>query len=145
MPCFASEAQMDRLAAALDIDPVELRLLNAIEPGDMLPTGQTITGSFPVAEVIRRAAALEPPEPEELPRDPLRLPGGSGNTTHGQGVRRVLRKVCSLEPQADGHGIADRADRPERDEVAMSWRGEHQACREGRRPEEPDEQHDRQR
>ena len=86
--CFAHEAQMDRLAAALDIDPVELRLLNALEPGDVLPTGQTITGAFPVAEVIRRAAALDPPEPEELPRDPMRLPGGSGNTTHGQGVRR---------------------------------------------------------
>jgi CO/xanthine dehydrogenase Mo-binding subunit len=86
--CFASESQMDKLAAALDIDPVELRLLNALEPGDVLPTGQTITGSFPAAEVIRRAAALEPPEPEGLPRDPMRLPGGSGNTTHGQGVRR---------------------------------------------------------
>jgi CO/xanthine dehydrogenase Mo-binding subunit len=86
--CFAHEAQMDRLAAALDIDPVELRLLNALEPGDVLPTGQTITGALPVAEVIRRAAALDPPEPEELPRDPMRLPGGSGNTTHGQGVRR---------------------------------------------------------
>jgi CO/xanthine dehydrogenase Mo-binding subunit len=86
--CFAHEAQMDKLAAALDIDPVELRLLNALEPGDVLPTGQTITGAFPVAEVIRRAAALDPPEPEELPRDPMRLPGGSGNTTNGQGVRR---------------------------------------------------------
>src|SRR5205823_11624739 len=32
--CFAHEAQMDRLAEALDIDPVELRLLNALEPGD---------------------------------------------------------------------------------------------------------------
>jgi CO/xanthine dehydrogenase Mo-binding subunit len=86
--CFAHEAQMDKLAAALDIDPVELRLLNALEPGDVLPTGQTITGAFPVAEVIRRAAALDPPQPEELPRDPMRLPGGSGNTTNGQGVRR---------------------------------------------------------
>jgi CO/xanthine dehydrogenase Mo-binding subunit len=86
--CFAHEAQMDRLAAALDIDPVELRLLNALERGDVLPTGQTIAGSFPVSEVIRRAAALDPPEPEALPRDPLRLPGGSGNTTSGQGVRR---------------------------------------------------------
>jgi CO/xanthine dehydrogenase Mo-binding subunit len=86
--CFASEAQMDRLAAALDIDPVELRLLNALETGDVLPTGQEITGSFPVAEVIRRAAELVAPEPEELPRDPLRLPGGSGNTTNGQGVVR---------------------------------------------------------
>src|SRR6202008_1368774 len=43
--CFAAEAQMDKLAAALDIDPVELRLLNALEPGDVLPTGQRITGS----------------------------------------------------------------------------------------------------
>src|SRR5437870_946155 len=53
--CFAAEAQMDRLAEALDIDPVELRLLNALQPGDTLPTGQRLTGSLPVAEVIRRA------------------------------------------------------------------------------------------
>ena len=31
--CFAAEAQMDKLAEALDIDPVELRLLNALAPG----------------------------------------------------------------------------------------------------------------
>ena len=31
--CFAAEAQMDKLAAALGIDPVELRLLNALAPG----------------------------------------------------------------------------------------------------------------
>jgi CO/xanthine dehydrogenase Mo-binding subunit len=86
--CFAAEAQMDKLAAALDIDPVELRLLNALAPGDVLPTGQSIDGSMPVAEVIRAAAALEPPVAEALPRDPLRLPGGAGNTTNGEGVRR---------------------------------------------------------
>ena len=61
--CFAGEAQMDKLAAALEIDPVELRLLNALAPGDTLPTGQVVQGSLPVAEVIRRAAALEPPPP----------------------------------------------------------------------------------
>lgn len=86
--CFAAEAQMDRLAAALGIDPVELRLLNALEPGDRLPTGQVVTGSLPTREVIRRAAALPLPEPEELPRDAIRLPGGAGNTTRGEGVRR---------------------------------------------------------
>ncbi|HEY4347077.1 MAG TPA: molybdopterin cofactor-binding domain-containing protein, partial [Gaiellaceae bacterium] len=32
--CFAGEAQMDKLAAALEIDPIELRLLNALAPGD---------------------------------------------------------------------------------------------------------------
>jgi CO/xanthine dehydrogenase Mo-binding subunit len=101
--CFAAEAQMDKLADALGIDPVELRLLNALAPGDTLPTGQVIRGSLPTAEVIRRAAALPIPEPEELPRDPIRLPGGAGNTTHGQGVKRGLgfavgfKNICYSE------------------------------------------------
>ena len=101
--CFAAEAQMDRLAAELGIDPVELRLLNALEPGDTLPTGQVIAGSLPTREVIRRAAALPMPAEEELPRDPLRLPGGAGNTTHGEGVRRGVgfavgfKNICYSE------------------------------------------------
>ena len=45
--CFAHEAQMDKLAAALSIDPIQLRLLNALAPGDVIPTGQRITGSLP--------------------------------------------------------------------------------------------------
>src|SRR6185503_5287739 len=85
--CFAAEAQMDKLAAELGLDPVELRLLNALAPGDVLPTGQKIAGSLPTAEVIRACAALEPPAAEAFPRDPIRLPGGSGNTTRGEGVR----------------------------------------------------------
>jgi CO/xanthine dehydrogenase Mo-binding subunit len=101
--CFAAEAQMDRLAAALDIDPVELRLLNALETGGTLATGQVVTGSLPTRDVIRRAAALEPPEPEELPRDVIRLPGGAGNTTRGEGVRRGVgfavgfKNICYSE------------------------------------------------
>ena len=86
--CFAGEAQMDKLAEKLGIDPIELRLLNAMAPGDVLPTGQRIEGSLPTADVIRAAAALAPPEPEPLPRDPIRLPGGAGNTTRGEGIRR---------------------------------------------------------
>jgi CO/xanthine dehydrogenase Mo-binding subunit len=101
--CFAHEAQMDRLAAALGLDPVELRLRNTLAPGDVLPTGQRVTGSLPVAEVIRRCAEIPLPEPEELPRDLLRLPGGTGNTTRGEGVRRGtgfavgFKNVCYSE------------------------------------------------
>ena len=101
--CFAAEAQMDKLAAELDIDPVELRLLNALGPGDSLPTGQVITGALPTAEVIRRAAALPVPEAEALPRDPIRLPGGAGNTTRGEGVQRGVgfavgfKNICYSE------------------------------------------------
>lgn len=86
--CFAAESQMDALAAELGMDPIELRLANVLQPGDLLPTGEPVFGPLPVAETIRRCAALEPPMPEPLPRDPIRLPGGTGNTTHGEGVTR---------------------------------------------------------
>ena len=46
------EAQMDRLAAALDMDPVELRIRNAMAPGCRMPTGQL----DPRAGAGRRAA-----------------------------------------------------------------------------------------
>ena len=101
--CFAGEAQMDKLAAVLDIDPIELRLLNALEPGGKLATGQIVAGSLPTRDVIRRAAAIELPEAEELPRDAIRLPGGAGNTTRGEGVRRGVgfavgfKNICYSE------------------------------------------------
>src|SRR5213079_2849416 len=105
--CFAAEAQMDKLAVELGIDPVELRLLNALKPGDVLPTGQTITGSLPIAETIRAAAALEPPAEEGLPRDSLRLPGGTGNTTRGEGVRRGVGFAVGFKNIAYSEGFDD--------------------------------------
>ncbi len=105
--CFAAEAQMDKLAAALDIDPIELRLLNALEPGGTLSTGQVVTGSLPTREVIRRAAALAVPEPEELPRDAIRLPGGAGNTTRGEGVRRGVGFAVGFKNLCYSEGFDD--------------------------------------
>src|SRR5918999_1544004 len=43
--CFAHESQMDKLADALGIDRVELRLRNALRTGDTLVTGQRIEGT----------------------------------------------------------------------------------------------------
>jgi CO/xanthine dehydrogenase Mo-binding subunit len=62
--CFAYESAMDDLAAALGIDPVELRLRNAVHTGSVLPTGQVLTGSAPAREVLERCAAIPLPEPE---------------------------------------------------------------------------------
>lgn len=86
--CFAYETQMDRLAQRLGIDPVELRLRNALRRGDRLPTsGQEIAGSLPAEDVIRSAAALPLPD-DEPGDDPRRLPGGTGLTTPPGAVRR---------------------------------------------------------
>ena len=51
--CFAHEAQMDKLAAALELDPVELRLRNAMTTGTSMPTGAPINCPAPVAELLQ--------------------------------------------------------------------------------------------
>ncbi len=88
--CFAHEAQMDRLAVALDMDPVELRLRNALETGDRIVTGQVLAGTAPVREVIE--AAMDHALPDDAPSvgedDARRLPGGTGSTTRGTDVVR---------------------------------------------------------
>ena len=84
--CFAHEAQMDRLAAALNMDPVALRLRNALEPGDRLATGQVIAGTLPVAEVIRACAGH--PSAALGSDEPMARPGGAGRTADAQHVVR---------------------------------------------------------
>src|SRR5579859_1721415 len=85
---FGHEAQMDRLAAALGMDPVELRILNAMHPGSRMPTGQLVPEPAPVAELLSRLRDMPLPEAGASERDLRELPGGVSNTTHGEGVRR---------------------------------------------------------
>src|SRR5437867_11302892 len=59
--CYAHEAQMDKLATALGMDPVELRIKNALETGDRAITGQAIDGPVPVAELLRRVRSFPLP------------------------------------------------------------------------------------
>jgi CO/xanthine dehydrogenase Mo-binding subunit len=52
---FAVESQMDIIADALDIDPLELRLRNIVHEGDEGPTGQVLS-AVGLEECLRRAA-----------------------------------------------------------------------------------------
>jgi CO/xanthine dehydrogenase Mo-binding subunit len=106
--CFAHESQMDRLAEALMLDPVELRLRNALAPGDALITGQRVDGSLPVAEVIRRCAAIPLPEPAGVgDDDPLGRPGGAGRTTDAVDVRRGLGFAVGFKNLMYAEGYMD--------------------------------------
>lgn len=90
--CFAHEGQMDKLAAAVGSDPVSIRLLNAMQTGDHLITGQVIQNVAPVARCIQETAALPLPDQPVGGHDanPLRLPGGSGLTADVGHVRRGI-------------------------------------------------------
>ena len=113
--CFAYEAQMDKLAAALDMDPVVLRARNAVEDGDRIITSQPVEGSEPVANLLRRCAALPMPADESAhplragrpSRDPLLLPGGAGNLTHGEGIRRGTGFAAGFKNVCYSHGFDD--------------------------------------
>lgn len=107
--CFAYEAQMDKLARALEMDPVELRLANALEPGSTLPTGQVVRGSAPVREVIRRCAAIPMPR-DEGPRDPITYPGGAGNVSRGERLRRGVGFAVGFKNIAYSEGFDDSAE-----------------------------------
>jgi CO/xanthine dehydrogenase Mo-binding subunit len=85
---YAHEAQMDRLARALDMDPVQLRLRNALAQGDPLMFGQLLDRPTPVAEVIRRCDAMALPAPATADAADVHLPGGVG----GAGDRRHVRR-----------------------------------------------------
>ena len=103
--CFAHEGQMDRIAAAIGVDPVELRLLNALGPGDRLITGQVIDGALPVARVIRecRALPLPPPASDEI----LSRPGGSGRTCDPADVRRGIGFAVGFKNLMYAEGYQD--------------------------------------
>jgi CO/xanthine dehydrogenase Mo-binding subunit len=54
--CFAYESHMDDIAAALNMDPLEIRLINAYEEGSKSSTGQVLH-SVAVKESLLKAAA----------------------------------------------------------------------------------------
>jgi len=79
---FAYEQQMDRLARALGMDPVELRARNALRKGDRLPIGQVLETHVAIPEAARRAwEILGPARPPSEPH--LRV---------GRGL------ACNLQP-----------------------------------------------
>ena len=111
---FGYESQMDKLAAAVGLDPAEIRILNGLSEGDRVATGQVLDSAAPVAELVRRVRDLPLPdsrvvepgsrvvEPVETP-DLRTLPGGVANTTHGEGVVRGIgygvgiKNICFSE------------------------------------------------
>jgi xanthine dehydrogenase D subunit len=103
--CFGYEAQMDRLAAKLGIDPLELRRRNALSTGDPMPTtGQVITTPLPVLDLIDTLEAMPVLDEADSP-----LPGGSGRTTEAGDVVRGLGYALGIKNLGFSEGADDYA------------------------------------
>ncbi|MFI9719896.1 xanthine dehydrogenase subunit D [Streptomyces sp. NPDC052396] len=110
--CFAYEAQMDKLADRLGLDPVEFRRRNAMSQGSVMPTGQVVDSPAPVAELLRRVKAMPLPPPRQWENaggapDIRALPGGLSNTTHGEGVVRGVGYAVGIKNVGFSEGFDD--------------------------------------
>jgi CO/xanthine dehydrogenase Mo-binding subunit/aerobic-type carbon monoxide dehydrogenase small subunit (CoxS/CutS family) len=104
--CFAYESALDALAAKLELDPIELRLKNALRTGSVLPTGQVLVGSAPVREVIETCAAIPLPEPEPARANWIRhgvgFAVGFKNIAYSEGFDDSAEATVTLRAGPDG-------------------------------------------
>lgn len=107
--CFGYESQMDRLAAELGLDPLELRRRNVLATGDqMSTTGQVLETPIPLVDIIDSLGAMPLPDPITDPRPNL-LPGGSGLTTGAGDVVRGVGYALGFKNLAFSEGFDDYA------------------------------------
>jgi xanthine dehydrogenase D subunit len=102
---FGYESQMDKLASACGLDPVEIRVRNAMSEGDLMPTGQAVDSAAPVAELL--GLVRDKPMPPERPFDLRHMPGGVSNTTHGEGVVRGVGYAVGIKNVCFSEGFDD--------------------------------------
>lgn len=104
--CFAHEGQMDRLAAACGLDPVEIRLRNALRTGDLLINGQVLENVAPVARCITETAALPLPS-TPVGDDVMAIPGGAGLTADAAHIRRGIGWAVAMKNLMYSEGFDD--------------------------------------
>jgi xanthine dehydrogenase D subunit len=104
---YAVESNMDRLARALAMDPLELRLKNAMRPGTILPSGQAVDPPAPVEEILWSLRDLPLPPTDEWRANRVNLPGGAANVTRGEGLRRGVGYAVGIKAIGYSGGLDD--------------------------------------
>jgi CO/xanthine dehydrogenase Mo-binding subunit len=102
---FAYESQMDKLAEALGMSPVDVRVRNAMSEGSVMPTGQVVDSAAPVAQLLK--LVQDKPLPAGMSSDIRELPGGVSNTTHGEGVVRGVGYAVGIKNICFSEGYDD--------------------------------------
>jgi len=86
---FAAESQVDRLAAELGMDPVELRLRNVLRPGSKTTCDQLLDHSVGIEECLTKVAEASSWKGRKKRREGSRVTGfGVGCAYHGISTSR---------------------------------------------------------
>jgi CO/xanthine dehydrogenase Mo-binding subunit len=101
---FAHESQMDLLAEALGLDPLELRLRNGLRPGDRTVTGQVLGEGVALVECLERVGRVREQWRRRLCSDDRELRGlGLGAMFYGIGNTGVSNPAgARVELDPDG-------------------------------------------
>ena len=124
------EAHMDRIAEALGIDPVRLREINALKPGDTTATGQKLGKDASALPVLREAVKRSQfkQEAARSGRAPISGIGlslffhGSGFTGGGE-VEAGVEGVARADRDRRAHPRRQHRDRPGHADDARADRG----------------------
>jgi nicotinate dehydrogenase large molybdopterin subunit len=103
---FAHESQMDLLAQGLGMDPLEIRLKNAIQVGGETATGQTLTASVGIGETLLKVKEWR--DRERFSRDDPKRPHirrgvGIGSMWYGVGNTGIANpSTAQMEIRPNG-------------------------------------------
>lgn len=95
--CFVAEMQMNRLAAALHLDPVEVRRRNVVGEGSIGITGTELPPGVSLPEVVEECAIAADWEAPPRPAQPIAafasLPPSSATARRGRGFACAYKNV----------------------------------------------------
>ena len=99
------EAQMDRLAIACGLSPLEVRRRNLLRDGGVLPYGQVVPGPVGTNQLLDALERL--PLPGKGRSDPRARPGSTFQTTLGGHVKRGVGYAAGFKNIAFSEGYDD--------------------------------------
>ncbi len=111
---FVAETQMNKLAAALKMDPVELRLKNALRDGSLTVNNTPIPPGCTIAEVIQQCAARIQSNPASNPKSKIQNPKSRVGRGFACGHKNVgfsfgAPESCEATVELHGHTEIERA------------------------------------
>jgi len=102
---FVAECQMNKLANALGIDPIEMRQINSLRDGSIGITQTPMPAGVTMPQVLERAAIEATSPPAHKPFSPFAtLPPSAEAIRHGRGI------ACSFKNVGFSFGFPERCE-----------------------------------